>query len=107
MTWQNFHTKAALMICSARASLPQAYTRNGDIKENRWVSFLLPFRLHNTLGAFRNLISCFGLYIKPGWEPLLREASELVLSFFNGLMRFWMNRQARRIQRPYRMDYAS
>ena len=35
---QHFHTKAALTICSSRANLPQVYSRNGDIKQNRWVS---------------------------------------------------------------------
>lgn len=35
---QNFHTKAALMICSSRAQLPQAYNKNGELRQNRWVS---------------------------------------------------------------------
>jgi len=40
------------MICSARANLPQVYTKNGDIKQNRWVrSSLLssfPFEPYET-----------------------------------------------------------
>ena len=40
MSTQHFHSKAALMICSARANLPQVYTKGGEIKQNRWVSVL-------------------------------------------------------------------
>lgn len=35
---QHFHTKAALMICSSRANLPQVQNKNGEIRQNRWVS---------------------------------------------------------------------
>ncbi|EME49157.1 hypothetical protein DOTSEDRAFT_49472 [Dothistroma septosporum NZE10] len=38
---QHFHNKAALTICSSRANLPQVYTRNGDIKQNRWFNVIL------------------------------------------------------------------
>ncbi|GAB7366596.1 hypothetical protein MBLNU230_g8581t2 [Neophaeotheca triangularis] len=38
---QNFHTKAALMICSARASLPRVYNKNGDVRQNRWFNTVL------------------------------------------------------------------
>ncbi|KAF2716839.1 hypothetical protein K431DRAFT_335200 [Polychaeton citri CBS 116435] len=38
---QHFHSKAALMICSSRASLPQVYNKNGDIKQNRWFNIVL------------------------------------------------------------------
>jgi hypothetical protein len=38
---QNFHTKAALAVCSARANLPPAYNKDGDLRQNKWVS---PFR---------------------------------------------------------------
>ncbi|SMR52026.1 unnamed protein product [Zymoseptoria tritici ST99CH_3D1] len=38
---QHFHSKAALMICSSRANLPQVYNRNGDIKQNRWFNVIL------------------------------------------------------------------
>jgi hypothetical protein len=34
---QHFHTKAALMICSSRANLPQVQTKAGEIRQNRWV----------------------------------------------------------------------
>jgi hypothetical protein len=35
---QNFHTKAALAVCSARANLPPAYNKDGDLRQNKWVS---------------------------------------------------------------------
>jgi hypothetical protein len=36
------------MICSARASLPPVYNRDGDVKQNRWVSsFCVLFFSHN------------------------------------------------------------
>ncbi|KAK4549537.1 hypothetical protein LTR36_006534 [Oleoguttula mirabilis] len=38
---QHFHSKAALMICSARANLPQVHARNGEIKQNRWFNIVL------------------------------------------------------------------
>ncbi|KAK5124918.1 hypothetical protein LTR85_001108 [Meristemomyces frigidus] len=38
---QHFHSKAALMICSARANLSQVYARNGEIKQNRWFNIVL------------------------------------------------------------------
>ncbi|KAK3686483.1 autophagy protein 13 [Vermiconidia calcicola] len=38
---QHFHTKAALMICSSRAHLPQAYAKNGEARQNRWFNVVL------------------------------------------------------------------
>ncbi|KAK5135820.1 hypothetical protein LTR08_004647 [Meristemomyces frigidus] len=38
---QHFHSKAALMICSARATLPPAYTKSGEVKQNRWFNTVL------------------------------------------------------------------
>ncbi|OQO13278.1 hypothetical protein B0A48_01506 [Cryoendolithus antarcticus] len=38
---QNFHTKAALMICSSRATLPQAYGKNGEARQNKWFNVVL------------------------------------------------------------------
>lgn len=37
---QNFHTKAALAVCSARANLPPAYNKDGDLRQNKWVGLL-------------------------------------------------------------------
>lgn len=39
---QHFHTKATLTICSARAQLPRVRTRDGNVKQDRWVS---PFHI--------------------------------------------------------------
>ncbi|KAK6442586.1 autophagy protein 13 [Oleoguttula sp. CCFEE 5521] len=38
---QNFHTKAALMICSSRATLPQAYGKSGEARQNKWFNVVL------------------------------------------------------------------
>ena len=40
---QNFHTKAALAVCSARANLPPAYNKDGDLRQNKWVSLFRYF----------------------------------------------------------------
>lgn len=37
---QNFHTKAALAVCSARANLPPAYNKDGGLRQNKWVSLV-------------------------------------------------------------------
>jgi len=34
---QNFFTKAALTIVSARVVLPKSFTKTGEIKQNKWV----------------------------------------------------------------------
>ncbi|KAF2130194.1 autophagy-related protein 13 [Dothidotthia symphoricarpi CBS 119687] len=38
---QNFFTKAALTIVSSRVILPQAYNKNGDLKQNKWFNVVL------------------------------------------------------------------
>ncbi|KAM0723817.1 hypothetical protein Q7P37_000807 [Cladosporium fusiforme] len=38
---QNFHTKAALAICSSRANLPPAYNKDGDLRQNKWFNIML------------------------------------------------------------------
>ncbi|KAK3678512.1 autophagy protein 13 [Recurvomyces mirabilis] len=38
---QHFHTKAALLICGARASLPKARMRDGGIRQDRWFNIVL------------------------------------------------------------------
>lgn len=45
---QNFFTKAALTIVSSRISLPPAYNRNGDQKQNKWFNVVLPDRRAST-----------------------------------------------------------
>lgn len=95
ITGQNFHTKAALMICSARANLPQAFTRNGDIKENRWVSRLSSLSSHNTCRKFFLVIPYSGLYI---------DCQTAHHWFFNLLMLSWMNCQIGRKQCLYRIN---
>jgi autophagy-related protein 13 len=34
---QQFFVKGALTIVGSRVTLPQAFTRNGDIRQNKWV----------------------------------------------------------------------
>jgi hypothetical protein len=41
--FQNFYTKAALTICSARANLPRVENYDGEPKMNRWVSRMSKF----------------------------------------------------------------
>lgn len=38
---QNFHTKAALAVCSARANLPPAYNKDGGLRQNKWFNIML------------------------------------------------------------------
>ncbi|KAK5113344.1 hypothetical protein LTR62_003443 [Meristemomyces frigidus] len=38
---QHFHTKAALMICAARANLPKSITRDGALRQDRWFNTVL------------------------------------------------------------------
>lgn len=43
---QNFHTKAALAVCSARANLPPAYNKDGGLRQNKWVSLIFLLMLN-------------------------------------------------------------
>ncbi|KAF2706407.1 hypothetical protein K504DRAFT_386389 [Pleomassaria siparia CBS 279.74] len=38
---QNFFTKAALTIVSSRVMLPQSFTKNGDLRQNKWFNVVL------------------------------------------------------------------
>ncbi|KAF2276698.1 uncharacterized protein EI97DRAFT_318796 [Westerdykella ornata] len=38
---QNFFTKAALLIISSRASLPQCFNQNGDLRQNKWFNVVI------------------------------------------------------------------
>ncbi|KAL6702926.1 autophagy protein 13 [Coniothyrium glycines] len=39
---QNFFTKAALTVVSSRVALSQAFTRNGELRHNKWFNVVLP-----------------------------------------------------------------
>lgn len=62
---QHFHTKAALMICSSRASLPQVRAKNGEIRQNRWVSFS----------------TCFVIVACEGKTSVVMSFSHIVISY--------------------------
>lgn len=51
---QHFFTKAALIICSSRVSLPPAMSRNGEAKIDRWVR-TFPCRLRSPTNAVCSL----------------------------------------------------
>lgn len=67
---QNFFTKAALTIVSSRISLPPAYNRNGDQKQNKWFNVVLPDsdELQRQLADWKNMDAMSGqhppLYIE-------------------------------------------
>jgi hypothetical protein len=37
--WQNFHTKAAIVLLQSRMPLPVSIARDGSKKVNKWVRF--------------------------------------------------------------------
>lgn len=39
---QNYYTKAALTIVSARVILPESFTKTGEIRQNKWFNVVLP-----------------------------------------------------------------
>lgn len=56
---QHFFTKAALIICSSRVSLPPAMTKYGEAKIDRWVRILsFPLRPHPCTVAVYSLNHC-------------------------------------------------
>jgi len=46
------------MICSSRAQLPQAYNKNGELRQNRWVSLLVLVRFSEIVLSSSSLSSC-------------------------------------------------
>lgn len=59
---QNFFTKAALTIVSSRISLPAAYNKTGEQKQNKWFNVVLPDsdELQRQLTEWKNMDAMSG-----------------------------------------------